>query len=162
MNHPTITYGRNTTTCVVFDNDKNVNHDRFKIVIGDVNATDTVAISLSDFQKAINHYPEKEMLLVSAIRNLIRKMNFFELNEALNSEDITEDEFNSELKEHDQKYAITLENISSPYQTRIIAELMEKIGSDLKDFSTSEVSEMFSIKEDELIHSMNSFRYQLK
>ena len=66
------------------------------------------------------------------------------------------------LDKEGDKYAITLRNISSPADVLIIADLVDKIGYDLREFSTSEVAEMFSVKENQLLSHIISLRTQIK
>lgn len=136
----------------------------YKIVIGnqDTGATNTYYIEWALFNKGSKSYPEREVLLIGAIRNFIRKINFSELNESLDDGEINEDEFNYEIDNNNDKYAITLRNIQFPEQVILIADLINKIGFDLRDLTTSEVSEMFSVKESQLISTVNLFRDQIK
>ena len=48
--------------------------------------------------------------------------------------------------------------MDSPSDVLIIADIIDKIGRNLKDFTTSEVSEMFSIKENQLVAHVDKFR----
>jgi hypothetical protein len=108
------------------------------------------------------NYKRNQELLIGAVRNFIRKNNFSELDEKLENEEITIEEYESELDANLQKYAITLKDID--FQTDIynVIDLVDKIGLDLKSFSLSEVSEMFSIREDHLVGHINFSQNQIK
>lgn len=139
--------------------------NNYKIVIGNVDAQNTFEVNWNSLNEAFNELKKLqkgETLLIKAIRNFIRKTNISELNEALNDEDITDDEYDAEIHKNACKYVITLNNISSPEDAIMISELVQKIGFDLRDLSTSEVSELFSVKENQLVTYINKIKDQLK
>lgn len=103
-----------------------------------------------------------EELLIEAIKNFIRKENLNDLNESLESDEITEDEFNLELDKNFDKYAINLRGSKKPNDIFNIVHIVNKIGTELRNLSTSEVSEMFSIKEIDLLSNFKSQRTLLK
>lgn len=94
---------------------------------------------------------QKEKYFICGLRNLLKKINFLELFQQLQAGDITEEEFNTELENQSTKYTIELNNQLNPLTYQFITEIISKIGFDVKDLSTSEVSEMFSVQENELI-----------
>lgn len=100
-------------------------------------------------------FEKKENLYITAIRNFLRKENFSELNQSLLNEQITEDEFEKQLDEYEDKYVIVLKDVNQDEDVKLIAQLVEKIGYDLRDFSVGDISEMFSLKEDQLISKVN-------
>ena len=137
----------------------------FKIIYGNREITNVINLDQSiidDFQCFLDNTKKSETFLIEASRNFIRKFNFLELTEDLENGEISEDQYNLELSQKSENYMITLRDFNSPSDVLIIAELIEKIGSDLKDFSTSEIAEMFSVKENQLISFMESNRNQLK
>jgi hypothetical protein len=137
----------------------------FKIIFGNEENTNVIDIN-QDYIKmglaAIYYSAKSQSYLIEVIRNFIRKNNFSELNESLKDEEITEEQFNKIIDENAEKYVITLKNISNPFDVLIIANLVKKIGYDLKEFTTSDISEMFSVKENQLISHVNSLRNQTK
>jgi len=137
--------------------------DTYNIVFGDPNATTTLYGDLDVLVGTFKHSQRCEVLLIDVVRNFIRKQNFSELNESLNDNEIDEKEYDKELASNSEKYAITLGNLKEPADIHCIIDLVFKIGSDLRDFSLSEISEMFSVKEDVLIAAVKGSAYhQLK
>lgn len=161
-----------TNLVVVPDtNDDPLNPDRIdfpnnlKIVVGNADAQNTYEVSWNSFTEAYNILKKSqrsETLLIEAIRNFIKKINISELNESLNEEEITEEEFDAEINKNAFRYVINLNNITSQDDAIIISELVQKIGFDLRDLSTSEVSELFSVKEHQLVSYINAIKGQLK
>ena len=124
------------------------------IIFGNPTAANSVVYSWENVAIKISSLiqsQKREMMLIEAIRNNIRKTNFIELNEHLEDGDISEEEFYKILNEDSHRYEITLKNLKSNEDVSIIIDLIDKIGHDLRELSTSEVAEMFSIKETELL-----------
>jgi hypothetical protein len=127
--------------------------------------TSTLELRWGAIQEGIKYIIEgqkRQSLLIEVIRNYIRKINLIELNDSLEDEDITDDDYDKELSANKDKYVITLRDIKSPQDAIIISDLMHEIGYDLKEFSTSEVGEMFSVKESQLMSNIKSYIQQLK
>lgn len=137
----------------------------FKIVYGNQSVINTIDVDQSLVEKGlqvIEYAVKSEKYLIEAARNFIRKINFSELNESLEDGEIDEEWFNQELDKNGDKYTITLRDINNPSDAILIAQLIKKIGYELRDFSTSKVSEMFSVKENQLISLIDSLRHQIK
>ena len=135
------------------------------IVIGDINAPNSWNVPWDKMNPDlinVENYKRNQELLIRAVRNFIRKNNFSELDEKLENEEITIEEYEAELDANLQKYAITLKDIDFPSDIYNVIDLVEKIGIDLKSFSLSEVSEMFSIREDQLVGHINFSHNQIK
>lgn len=96
---------------------------------------------------------KKDTYLITAVRNLIKKTNFLELYQHLLEEQISEDEFKNELDNKPKRYTIELNELDDPEDFIIIADIAQKIIYDLKEFSISEVCEIFSIDEESFIES---------
>ena len=111
------------------------------------------------FNANITYNIRKDELFITAIRNFIRKMNISELNESLSAGEISEDDYDTEIDKNEDKFVITLKDINSLDEVQIIADVVDKIGYDLRSFSTSEIAEMFSVKEHQLISGLMS-RYR--
>ncbi len=90
----------------------------------------------------------KEALYQNAMRNLFRKLDFIELNQSLEMEDITEDDYNKELEQNEDKYLIPAPNENPTIQQIIqIADIVKRLGRE-KTITVDEVSEIFSLKMD--------------
>ena len=129
----------------------------FKIVMGSVDALNTVYVNVNAtraiFDKLV-YSDKRETYLIEAVRNLLRKINVNDLQNELNSGEISDDEFDAILEREENKYVITLKDISKE-DACIIYDLMTKVGNDVRDFTVDEVSELFSAKQDELISHLN-------
>lgn len=133
----------------------------FSLVVVDSTSSESLQTSWGELHAITSaHYSnianENEKKLIEVIRNFVRKFNFQELNESLKNEDINWDEFEKELEEHEDKYTVNLHKLKDDIEFAQILNLVNKIGLDLRDFSTSEISEMFSVIEKDLINFSNS------
>lgn len=91
---------------------------------------------------------DKEVLYLQALRNLYRKIDFLELSQALESEDISEEEFDKELTNNEDRYLIPSPTIVPTIQQIIqVTDIMKKLGRE-KHSSVDEVSEVFSLDMD--------------
>ena len=91
---------------------------------------------------------EKEELYLRALRNLFRKLDFIELNQSLESEEITEEEFDRELEANEGNYLIPAPEGKPTLQQIIqISDIIRKLGRE-KKISVDEVSDMFSLEMD--------------
>lgn len=87
----------------------------------------------------------REELLIRAIRNFLRRENFGNLLEAFNDGDITREEFDNQIRDNENKFVVDVTPEASPEELAIIIDLVDKIGLDIIELSTSDVSEMFSV-----------------
>lgn len=91
---------------------------------------------------------EKEELYLRALRNLYRKLDFIDLTQSLESEEITEDEFNHELEVNEGNYLIPAPEGKPTVQQIIqISDIIRKLGRE-KKISVDEVSDIFSLEMD--------------
>ena len=91
---------------------------------------------------------EKEELYLRALRNLYRKLDFIELNQSLDSEEITEEEFDRELEINEGNYLIPAPKGKPTIQQIIqISDIIRKLGRE-KKISVDEVSDLFSLEMD--------------
>lgn len=128
------------------------------IFIGSPSADTVFRVSQDSFNKANRHFfhlKRNEELLVNALRNMLRKSNFDELNEALENEEISEQQFNDELNNNRDKYAITLKGIERSADIINVLDISERISLNLRQLTLSEVSEIFSIRENDLLNALN-------
>ena len=99
---------------------------------------------------------DKENLYLKALQNLYRKLDFIELNQALDMEDISEEEFDKELEENESKYLIPSPSGPPTLQQVIqVANIIKKLGREDK-MSVDEVSELFSLEMDKAIEVLQS------
>ena len=167
LSYTTTGLGNSSTNLVVLpvNNDfspNDGNRFNFKIIIGDQESTNAIFMDWSSFRKGLLNYPKAEAFLISAIRNFIRKINFSELHESLENNEISEKLFYEELDKNGDKYSVILNDIIPASDALIIGDLVNKIGLDLRDLSTSEIAEMFSVKETQLISYITYFNGQHK
>jgi hypothetical protein len=148
------------TDAVVVAEESN-EHAKVLVIVRDFFSSNTMQFSFDDLPNGLMllMYAQKnESLLIGAIRNFIRKMNFDELNESLRDAEITIEQYQKELRENKDKYAITLYDVTDKEEVLHIIRLMNRIGHDLREFTTSEVAEMFSVKESQLVCIANKLR----
>ena len=151
----------NSDTAIFIDpesvNTGNLPLDKFNMVWGNPNATTSFLVSWDDLGRGlrrIHHTKRNEELLIIALRNQMRKVNFTELNEELEEGNISDEDYNNELERNSEKYAIALMDIENPNDIYNIVELVDIVGVNLRNFSMSEVSEMFSVKESALLDNL--------
>lgn len=90
------------------------------------------------------YYAIREEMCVTVIKNLIRKVNFLELYQQLLREDITQEEFELEMKQQPNNYTIDINQKLTEPEYHIVMDIMYRIGLDLKEFSNNDVIELFS------------------
>ncbi len=88
---------------------------------------------------------KKENFYITAVKNLLKKINFLELYQQLLEDQITESEFNEEIERESSKYIIDIKELQDPDDLTIILDIVNKITFDLKDFSLNEINELFSV-----------------
>ena len=99
---------------------------------------------------------EKENLYLQALRNLYRKIDFIELSQALESEDISEEEFDKELEENEDRYLIPSPTVVPTVKQVIqVSEIMKKLGREKS--SVDEVSEVFSLDMDKAMEVLQTY-----
>ena len=143
---PTLTHldDLTKTNCIFFGDERYIDADTTRFY--------SIDKLYSVFQMTFRHRRNEE-LLIGVIRNYIRKENFSNLNQDLDNEEITEEQFETELKTCPNKYTIEISPLQNYSDMSNIVELVAKIGHNLKDFTVSDVSEMFSVQEDDLLKS---------
>ena len=104
----------------------------------------------ADIRSWVKEYlsEEKEELYLRALRNLYRRLDFIELNQSLESEVITEEEFDRELETNEDNYLIPAPEGKPTMQQIIqISDIIRKLGRE-KKISVDEVSDLFSLEMD--------------
>lgn len=97
----------------------------------------------------------KEQLYIQALRNLFRKLDFIELNQSLDMDDISEEQYNRELEENEENYLIPAPVVKPSVQQIVqITDIVRKIGRESK-ISVDEVSEIFSLDMDKAMSVLN-------
>lgn len=93
-------------------------------------------------------YNKTHSYCITAIKNLLKKENYRDLLEEYTNKEISFEDFQKEIKSFPNKYTIDLGAPDSIEDYKIIAKVMEDVGSDIRDLSVSEVCEMFSVTQD--------------
>lgn len=87
----------------------------------------------------------KEKLYVEALCNLYKKVDFLELNQALESKEIDEDQFEKELTINENKYLIPYpEKKPDAMQVLLVSDIVQKIDR-VKEMTIDEASELFQL-----------------
>lgn len=88
---------------------------------------------------------KKEKLYVEALRNLYKRIDFLELNQALESKEIDEDQFEKELTINEDKYLIPFpEKRPDAIQVLLVSDIVQKIER-VKEMTVDEASELFQL-----------------
>ncbi len=88
----------------------------------------------------------KQDLYIIAIKNLLKKANLLELNQELLNNEISDEEFDDLLINDSFKYTIQMNKSLTAIEKILIAQIISQIGTDIKEFSISDIEELFSIK----------------
>lgn len=88
-------------------------------------------------------YEAKEELYVTAIDNLLKKIEYLHLTMQLDQDLITEDEFDEELENNEDNYLIKMNSNFNDIDFSIVQSIIHKLKRN--KFSSDEISEMFSI-----------------
>lgn len=99
---------------------------------------------------------EKERLYIELIKNLYRRLDFMQLMQSLDNGELTEEEFDKELNEHEDRYLVPSPTKEpSISQLLHISDIVKKINR-MDRMSVSDVSEGFSLdlsNADEIINN---------
>ena len=115
----------------------------------------------------IENEDKKEELFLIAIKNLIRKNNYSNLIIQKIEGKITKKQFDEELKNNSKKYTIEQFKLKDPTDATFIIEIyrkLEKFFKDIgkEDISLDEISEMFSVKSEQIIESVKFLKSNIK
>lgn len=101
----------------------------------------------SEIEVSIREYlaSDKEELYLRALKNLYRKLDFMDLNQALECEDITEEEYDQMLDHNEDKYLIPLAD-EKPTMKQVlqITDIIKRLKR-TKEMSIDDVSELFML-----------------
>lgn len=92
----------------------------------------------------------KQELYIRAIKNLLKQINFLELNQRLLEKQITEKEFENEIEMNVDKYSVNIENLDNEETLKEVAEIFQEIDMD-DEVSINEVGDIFGIDISKLI-----------
>ncbi len=91
----------------------------------------------------------KEILLINAVRNLIRKNNMIELRISLKNKIITQDDYELEINKNSDLYFFKLNESTPKYVILLAISLIKQLNFD--HYTEREIAELFSIKPEEFI-----------
>jgi len=97
---------------------------------------------INDVFDLLKENSQKEVLYLRAVDNLIKKNDFLQLTVQLDTELITDDEFQHELEKNEDKYLIKMSEDENQEHLSLIAQILPKLK---REFTADEVSELFSI-----------------
>jgi hypothetical protein len=115
-----------------------------------ININDMSAV-IQSINSNLTYSLRKEDLCITAIKNLIKKVNFLQLINQLNEGGLTERKFQKELKQYPSKYIIETDYLKFIDDVSVISEIVEKVGIEQ---SIDEVAEMFSIEYNSLCSAL--------
>ena len=123
------------------------NGTTFEVLTNTKNGTMFTGITSNESFKEVLHgnLPKEIMdMFINAINNRTRERNFIRLNAQLEAGNITEEEFDNELDEHEDRYLITKKIHPTLEQLYLSVKASENILdiNDMEDFS-----ELFSFEE---------------
>src|SRR5688572_7538519 len=99
----------------------------YKIVIGNVEASNTMTIGWDRFVNYMNSSLESEVLLIEAVKNLIKKNEYLQLSHRLAEDQISEEEFEEELEKNTSKYLIKVNEMEDPSRLFKISAILNRL-----------------------------------
>ncbi|MCB0724185.1 MAG: hypothetical protein KDC73_05745 [Ignavibacteriae bacterium] len=102
-----------------------------------------------------DYMQRREALCFTAVNNLLRQINFLELNQSLLQEEISDEEFDKEIELNSDKYVIPLNPINDNDDFDIIEFFLHNIDPNIKDFTVNEAAELFSLDPNSMIHQIS-------
>lgn len=95
---------------------------------------------------------EKETLYIKAIENLLKQKEYLNLVYQASHDLISNEEFNSELENNEDKYLIKIDADLNKKRLKLVMKIIENIKY---NFSDDDVSEMFSIETNNFVNFLN-------
>lgn len=89
-----------------------------------------------------------------AIQNLLRKENHSELLDDLYNNEVSKEEYEEHIKSNPEKYVIRLNKLDKPEEVFAVINKVINDLDDVREFSLSDVSELFSIEPSELTNKI--------
>jgi hypothetical protein len=113
----------------------------------------TLTFKAKEIEYIFNILNTKEEKYQEAISNLIKKSKFLQLYIQLAEDQITEEEFESELIHNPNKFVIKLKELSSNIELEALLGILQSLPIKL---SIDEVSEIFGINTQSLYSKLNT------
>jgi len=98
---------------------------------------------IKNWFSGFNNYEAKEDLYITALDNLLKKVDYLHLTMQLDQNLIDENEFDKEL-ENEDKYLIKINENFKNIDLNLILSITNKLKN--RNFSSDEISELFSIE----------------
>ncbi|PIP54831.1 MAG: hypothetical protein COX07_03200 [Bacteroidetes bacterium CG23_combo_of_CG06-09_8_20_14_all_32_9] len=108
-------------------------------------------LKASDIETLISFGRIKDLFYHEAILNLIKKSKFLQLYIQLIENQISEEEYEAELKENSDKYFINLKELNSDLDFAALVIIMQSLP---KNLSVDEVTEIFGIKSQSILSKL--------
>lgn len=108
-----------------------------------ISFNDYIENDFTEFIDIISKYSNRETLYVKAIKNLLKQKEYVNLMYQLSNELISNEEFNNELDQNEDKYLIKIDQDLNLDNYKAIVEILENLK---QDFTEDDVSEIFSLK----------------
>ncbi len=99
------------------------------------------------YERKISSRKYRESILLRGIQNLYKRINFLQLTADLSNCFLTEEEFNEEIEQHENKYVVTFQELRNHYEAQAIHDVVRAIGLDL---TINEVAELFGVEPEDL------------
>lgn len=109
---------------------------------------DKLTKTLDSFRYPIAQIEQKENIFITGFKNLLKKVNFLELNQKYMSQLITAEEFESEIHNKPQLYTIEIDESFDEDTIPIYLNIVDKVKDQLEGYSFNDVSEIFSLPPD--------------
>lgn len=93
-------------------------------------------------------HESKEELYLTALDNLLKKVDYLHLTLQLDQNLIDEEEFDKELEENEDKYLIKINHDFNSVDLQLIMSITSKLKN--RKFSSDEISEIFSVDIDKI------------
>lgn len=95
------------------------------------------------FFEIMQENENKEFFYLKAIKNLLKQKEYLNLLYQVSNDLITDEEFNDELENNEDKYLINIDNILDSTNFKVVSKILDKIGD---NFTDDDISEIFSLE----------------
>lgn len=97
----------------------------------------TIGTMLTKFENT------KERFYVAGINNLRKKINFLQLHYDFQNGEISQEDYENELENNQNKYVVDVRMLKNHYDLLILNDIIKKIGDDL---TVDDIAEIFSVE----------------
>ncbi len=118
----------------------------------EIKFSDDMVSLLGDLSLRYNYFVAKEKYYIIAIKNLIKKNEFLQLSLQVADKLVTEEEYEKELKENEDKYLISLNRVDNPFDIDVVCDIVKQVNA---SFTIDEVAEIFSLDANWLFQPAN-------